>query len=146
MYGNMVSESFRLFHLALAYLEDRKRSRATVREFRALGPEACAHLLGDAGLAPSEFDRAMGLPFASEDLLTPAMRSVGIDPAEFAEHNHPSYRELCRTCMSCDHRMRCRSDLGNAAFLRTYRDFCPNSIPFDALAASRGAVSDTRPN
>jgi hypothetical protein len=146
MAGNLIGESLRFWRLAVDYLDDRRRSRATVREFNALGPEECAHALSDSGVTPVEFDRAMRLPFASEDLLAPAMRSVGIDPAAFAAQNPSSYRDLCRTCMLCDHRMRCRNDLGSSDFARTHVGFCPNSETFGDLGEGPEARSGKRPN
>ena len=132
---NLIGESLRFWRLAVDYIDDRRRSRATVREFDALGPEACAHALSDSGVTPAEFRRAMRLPFASADLLAPAMRSVGIDPAATAGQQPASYRELCRTCMLCGHRMRCRGDLGSSKFARTHEEFCPNSERFGDFIA-----------
>jgi hypothetical protein len=130
MPGNMIGESLRLWRLALDYLDDRKRSRATVREFDSLGPESCEQVLGDSGLTRREFDNAMRLPFASQDLLASAMRAVGIDAAAVASKQPEAYRDLCRTCMLCEHRLRCRSDLGHTDLGRGFQDYCPNREHF----------------
>ncbi len=127
MPGNPIGESLRLWRLAVDYLGDRKRSRAMVRELDALGADNCAQVLGDSGLSRREFATAMRLPFASEDLLGSAMRAVGIDPAAVASKHQEAYRDLCRTCMLCEHRLQCRGDLGRSEFAGSFQDYCPNS-------------------
>ena len=136
MSGNPIVETYRLWRLATNYFSDRRRSRAAVRELDALGPDGCAQVLGDSGMTPWEFREAMRLPFASDDLLAAAMLAVGIDPHEVASESEAAYRDLCRRCMLCEHRLRCRSDLDQASFAGRHQDYCPNSGHFLELMGS----------
>lgn len=137
MFGKPIGETRRFWRLAADYFSDRMRSRAAVRELDALGPEGCEQVLGDSGMTPSEFREAMRLPFASEDLLAIAMRAVGIDPVDVMSKNPAAYRDICRSCMLCEHRLRCRSDLGLSSFALNHQDFCPNSQRFLELMGGR---------
>jgi uncharacterized protein YjiS (DUF1127 family) len=83
MNGTLLGEVARIWRLAIDYVNDRQRSRQAAREFARLDPDKAMRILSDAGLTRREFDKAMLLPFASEDLLSRAMESAGIDVAAF---------------------------------------------------------------
>jgi hypothetical protein len=136
MSGNPIGETRKFWRLAADYVSDRLRSRAAVRELDALGPAESAQVLGDSGMSPFEFRAAMRRPFASEDLLVSAMNAVGIDPAKVASDSREAYRDLCRNCMLCEHRLRCHNDLGCSSFARNHQDYCPNSGHFLELMGS----------
>ncbi|BCG82409.1 hypothetical protein [Mesorhizobium sp. 113-3-3] len=129
---NLKDEPAEAWRFAISFLVDRERSKAAKREFWAQGPHKCAGILHDLGLTRAEFDDAMRLPYASEDLLTPAMRSVGIDPDSF-QTLEATRGGMSRTCMTCPHRRECRGLLAVFDFENHYQEFCPNSRGFAKL-------------
>ncbi|KQU97094.1 hypothetical protein ASD99_15550 [Mesorhizobium sp. Root695] len=96
-----------------------------------MGLDECTGILNDIGLSRSEFDDAMRLPYASEDLLSSAMRSAGIDPDSF--QSLQAHRFMSRICITCQHRRQCHSQLAAFDFESHYQDFCPNSQNFADL-------------
>ncbi|WP_245525771.1 hypothetical protein [Mesorhizobium sp. M00.F.Ca.ET.216.01.1.1] len=133
MAGNLISETFEVCRFAIAVLKDHKRSRAARRDFWALGPDECTGVLDDIGLSRSEFDDAMRLPYASEDLLSSAMRSIGIDPDDFNSLEAARDRFMARICITCPNRRQCHGHLDAFDFESHYQDFCPNSANFADL-------------
>ncbi|TIO04335.1 MAG: hypothetical protein E5X88_32355 [Mesorhizobium sp.] len=142
MAGNLVSETVGAWRSAIALLKDHKRSRTTRRDFWALGPNECTGILDDIGLSRSEFDEAMRLPYASEDLLCSAMRSIGIDPDSFRSLEAVRDRFISRICITCPHRRQCHDHMAAFDFESHYQDFCPNSVNFaDLLNEGRSKLS-----
>lgn len=137
MASNLINGTFEACRSAIAIFKDRRRSKATRREFWALGPEECAGMLNDIGMSPGEFDAAMHLPHASEDFLTLAMLSVGIDPDSFHTMEFARDHFMSRTCITCPHRRRCNDHMQAFDFESHYRDFCPNKDNFSKLLAKR---------
>ena len=99
MAGNLISETVEAWRSVITLLADRRRSRAATREFWAMGMDECTGILNDIGLSRREFDDAMRLPYASEDLLSSAMRSAGIDPDSFQSLQAHGF--MSRTCIAC---------------------------------------------
>jgi hypothetical protein len=142
MARNLTSETVEAWRFAISFLVDRERSKAARREFWAQGSDKCAGILNDLGLTRTEFDDAMRLPYASEDLLTPAMRSVGIDPDSF-QTLEAARGDMSRTCMTCPHRRQCRGLQAAFDFENHYQDFCPNSPGFAKLL-EQGRIQSRR--
>jgi hypothetical protein len=132
MAGNLISETVGAWRSVISFLADRRRSRAATREFWAMGWDECTGILNDIGLSRSEFDDAMRLPYASEDLLSSGMRSIGIDPDSF-QSLQAAHRFMSRTCITCPHRRQCHRHLAAFDFESHYQDFCPNSQNFADL-------------
>nr|WP_236952542.1 hypothetical protein [Mesorhizobium loti] len=131
MAGNLISETVEAWRSVISLLADRRRSKAATREFWAMGIDECTGILNDIGLSPGEFDDAMRLPYASEDLLSSAMRSAGIDPDSFQSLQAHGF--MARTCITCPHRRQCHDHLAAFDFESHYQDFCPKSQNFADL-------------
>jgi hypothetical protein len=143
MNGTLLGEVARIWRLAIDYVNDRQRSRQAAREFARLDPDEAIRILSDAGLTRREFDKAMLLPFASEDLLSRAMESAGIDVAAFRARDPEWFRDLRRTCMTCGVRGRCRRVIERGEFAARCADFCVNSWEF-VLVAETGSEAEGR--
>ncbi|WP_011578702.1 MULTISPECIES: hypothetical protein [Chelativorans] len=137
MSSNLIKNTLGACRSAIAIFKDRRRSKAARRDFWALGMEECTGRLNALGMSPSEFDNAMHLPCAAQDLLTLAMRSVGIDPNSFHTLEFAYGRFMYRTCITCPHRRRCHSHLEAFDFEDRYREFCPNKDNFSELLRQR---------
>lgn len=133
MAGSLISDTVGALQSAIALLADRRRSRATRREFLALGADECTGILDNIGLTRSDFDDAMRLPYASEDMLSLAMLSIGIDPDRFESRKMARNRFMSRTCITCPHRRQCHDHLAAFDFESHYQDFCPNRDNFAEL-------------
>ncbi|WP_189524432.1 MULTISPECIES: hypothetical protein [unclassified Mesorhizobium] len=134
MAGNLMSETVEAWRSVISLLADRRQSRAATREFWAMGLDECTGILNDIGLSRSEFDEAMRLPYASQDLLSSAMRSIDIDPDSF-QSLQAAHRFMSRICITCQHRRQCHGHLAAFDFESHYQDFCPNSVNFADLQA-----------
>ncbi|WP_027056229.1 hypothetical protein [Mesorhizobium erdmanii] len=132
MAGNPENEGAEAWRFALSFLVDRERSKAARKEFWEQGQDVCGRILDEIGLSRREFDDAMRLPYASEDLLVSAMRSAGIDPDSF-QSLQAARAGMSRICITCPHRRECHDHLSAFDFESHYRDFCPNSLTFTKL-------------
>lgn len=112
------------------------RTRATLRnEFHRLGRDEENRVLRDCGLNRSEFAKSLQNPLVSEDLLSPAMELIGLDPVALRKR-HPSWsRDMARVCMACPNRRRCRKDV-SARRISTFRAYCVNDRSFEQMAAA----------
>lgn len=133
MTGNLLDGAAQAWRLAAGYFKDRGRSRRALREIDSLGASEAARVLSEAGLSRGEFAAAMSHPFASDDLLSQALCSVGIDPDEFGVCNIEWMQDLQRSCMRCTVRGRCRRIMGRAEFESRHKEFCPNSGEFEQI-------------
>lgn len=127
-------ETHGLWHSAVLTVLDWRRRSAAVAEIEALGADEAGKVLAECGLSRADFAEAMRHTFASSILLPEAMQSLGIDHAAFEQTGAEWNRDMRRTCMLCSHRRQCSDELNSSAFNTDYRDFCPNSASFDALA------------
>ena len=126
----------RLLRSFACYFHDWQRRNALQREFQALGAAEGERVLNDCGMSRSEFLSSLDNNLLSEDLLEPAMLSMGFDPLAIKTKYPEWSRDLARTCMSCRHRLRCRDDLSAECFATSHRSYCANSDSFSEIAQS----------
>ena len=125
----------RLLRYVVAVFHDWQHRKALQREFQALGADG-DRVLHDCGISRSEFLSSLDNNLLSEDLLEPAMLSMGFDPLAIKTKYPEWSRDLARTCMSCRHRLRCRDDLSAECFATSHRSYCANSDSFSEIAQS----------
>jgi hypothetical protein len=105
-------------------------------EFQELRQDEAINILANAGVTRDEFDEAMRRPFASEDLLAPALKALGVDLGALKRNDISGFKHVRRICILCDQRFRCYRRLSDRNFADTYADFCPNSETFSKVADS----------
>lgn len=98
-------------------------------------------VLAECGLSRSDLDRLARMPLFSEDLLSPLMRTIGLDPEEIGATEPALMRDLQRVCMACHNRRRCRRSVKHGHAAALYRTFCPNAPAFDGIAAQPDVAS-----
>jgi hypothetical protein len=129
-----------LLRSAVAFFHDWRHRDALQREFQALGGTEGDRVLRDCGLSRSEFLSSLDNSLLSEDLLEPAMLSMGFDPLAI-KMKYPEWnRDLARACMSCRHRLRCRDDVAANRFAASHQSYCVNSDSLSEIARSRMAA------
>lgn len=146
MTGTLISAALNACRSAISFLEDRKRSSAMRRDFWSLGLEDCTGIMKAVGLTPREFDDTMHRPFASEDLLSSATHSIGINLKDFGPQLGEQSGAMQRTCMTCSYRRQCRRDIENSDFASHYQDYCPNYGNFAHLIKVREQLRPTNLN
>jgi hypothetical protein len=130
-----------IWNYAAAYLRDRRRCAEIRNDLQALGPDERRRIFGEYDLTPEDFDMALRIPFASEDMSSWALRSVGVDPQQFHREHGVRSRIMRRACTMCHLKARCRKDLMAGSFERNHRDYCPNRSHFAVLLARRAYQS-----
>lgn len=121
----------RLWRSAITCFHDWQHRRALEREFVLFDQQEGERVLRDSGMSRNDFLALLQTPLASQDLLSPALSSLGIDPA--ALHTEWT-RDLARTCIVCKNRRQCRDDLSAHRFSSRYRGYCPNSDSLEVIA------------
>lgn len=130
MLSNLVGEAWRGM---VDYLRDRRKCIAQVKEFDTWAPEERRELLNRYGLTRDGFEKAMHMPFASEDLASAALRAIDVDPNEFHREHDSCSRVVRRNCTLCRTKYRCRRDLMNGSFKQNYQSYCPNASHLSEL-------------
>ncbi len=137
MPNKLIGEAVNLWNGAVAYWRDRRKCAEIRRDLAILGPDESRRLLDEYCLTPEEFDAALRIPFASEDLSSSALRSVGLDPVEFHRQHGARSRAMRRNCTTCRAKYRCRNDLAAGSFEGNHQEYCPNRLHFAVLLARR---------
>ena len=133
--GELIGKVRNIWNSITAYARDRRRCAQIRRDLESLGPHERRRVLGEYDLTPEEFEQALRIPFASEDMSSQALRSVGVEPQKFHHQHGARSRAMRRTCTICRAKARCRQDLLAGSFVRNHRDYCPNRPHFAVLLA-----------
>ncbi|MGB3391409.1 MAG: hypothetical protein WBA88_25920 [Pseudaminobacter sp.] len=114
------------------------------REFYAIDRDEADRLLRECAMGRSDFLSSLRNPYCADDLLLPAMRSVGLDP-EAHKASYPAWhRDIERTCTACENRRRCRRDVLSNRFAARHRSYCPNKDSFTEIAQAGGDLTQFR--
>lgn len=136
MTSKLGSRILGIARLAAAFARDWTQARAVRLEVQSLDAAEGGRLCHELSMSSHELDAAMRTPFVSDDLLSPAIVSMGADPAMFEARHRGWSRDMRRVCMMCRHRSRCRRDLTASNFDHRYRSYCPNALSMAEIAES----------
>ena len=75
MLAGLIKGAISAWQDGMDYLRDRRKRTNLIKELDMCGPEECRGLLGQYGLTRKQFENAIRIPFASEDLASAALRS-----------------------------------------------------------------------
>ena len=140
MLADLVNEARHLYSDACDYAFDRRRCAALLRELDACGPQERREFLARYGLTRLEFEEAIRIPFASEDLATSALQALSIDADALYQQDPDGCSTIRRNCTLCQAKYRCKRDLARDRFAANHPDYCPNSLRFSELSAQAGPV------
>jgi hypothetical protein len=133
--GELIGKVRNIWNSVAAYARDRRRCAQIRRDLNSLGPHERRRVLDEYELMPEDFEQALRIPFASEDMSSRALTAVGVDPQQFHREHGARNRSMRRTCTMCRAKARCRQDLLAGSFVRNHRDYCPNRLHFAVLLA-----------
>jgi hypothetical protein len=122
-----------IYSLVVDVLRGYRRKREMVTEIEDLTERDRERLFSEIDVTPGEFRDFCRHALAADDLLTPAMQSVGIGLALFSVQHPALQRDMQRICMACRHRLRCRYHLKASTFRQNQRAFCGNSDNFATI-------------
>jgi hypothetical protein len=133
--GKLIGKVRNIWNSVAAYARDRRRCAQIRRDLNSLGPHERRRVLDEYDLTPEDFEQALRIPFASEDMSSWALRAIGVDPQQFHRHHSARSRAIRRSCTICRIKTRCRADLMAGSFEQKHRDYCPNRLHFAVLLA-----------
>ncbi len=133
--GELIGKVRNIWRSLVAYARDRRRCAQIRRDLESLGPHERRRVLDEYDLTPEDFEQALRIPFASEDMSSRALNAVGVDPQQFHRQHGARSRAMRRACTICRAKARCRQDLLAGSFVRNHRDYCPNRLHFAVVLA-----------
>lgn len=142
--AELIGKIRNLWNSVGAYARDRRRCAQIRRDLESLGSHERRRVLDEYDLSPQDFEKALNIPFASEDMSSRALRAVGVDPQQFHREHGVRSRAIRRACTLCRAKARCRQDLLGGSFVQNHRDYCPNQQHFAVLLA-RQAYRSAKP-
>jgi uncharacterized protein YjiS (DUF1127 family) len=120
------------------------RTRRTMADLERCGPSEVEHLAHDVGLNRQEICTLAGQWPGSADLLSQRLAGVKLDIAEIARREPQVVRDLERVCTLCASKRRCQHDLAKDPADPVWREYCPNTMTLNALAAERAIRGNKR--
>jgi uncharacterized protein YjiS (DUF1127 family) len=118
------------------------RRRRTMADLACCGSSGLEQLAHDVGLGRQEIYTLAGKWPGSADLLLQRMKRVKLDVADIARVEPQVLRDLERVCTLCASKRRCQHDLAKDPSDTTWREYCPNVMTLNALAAERAACGN----
>jgi hypothetical protein len=111
--------------------------RRTMADLECCGPSELERLAHDVGVGRQEVCTLAGKWPGSADLLLRRMKGVALERDEIARLEPQVLRDLERVCTLCASKRRCQHDLGRDPSDTAWREYCPNVMTLNALAAER---------
>jgi uncharacterized protein YjiS (DUF1127 family) len=127
----------------IQWWRDWAKMRRTIADLECCGPSELEHLAHDVGLGRQEVHTLAGKWPGSADLLLQRLKGVKLDIAEIARREPQVVRDLERVCTLCASKRKCRHDLAKDPVDPRWREYCPNTMTLNALAAER-AIRDNK--
>ena len=112
-------------------------ARANVANLDCCGAEQTERIARDVGVSAPELRALAGKWPDSADLLKGRLDVLALDPAEIRRTDPGVLSDLQRVCTMCAQTRECEHDLAEHPSDPGWRDYCPNVMTLDALAAER---------
>jgi hypothetical protein len=114
------------------------RRRRTMMQLDCCGAGESERMAHDVGLSRSELHALAGQwPDAAEPL-NRRLAALALDPADIRRVEPQVLHDLQRVCSLCSHGRECEHDLAVRPSDPAWREYCPNEMTLDALAAECG--------
>jgi uncharacterized protein YjiS (DUF1127 family) len=117
-----------------AWWRNWRAARESLDELNGCGGEL-ARIARDVGVAPAELYTIAAKRPDSADPLKRRLEALHFDPPALRRGDPLVMRDLERVCSVCGSKRRCQRDIARFPDDAAWRDYCPNAMTLDALAA-----------
>src|SRR5262245_30406306 len=111
--------------------------RSNLAALACCGAEETGRIAHDLGVSVPQLRALAGKWPDSADLLKRRLVELGLDSADIRRSEPPVLQDLQRVCTMCASGRVCAHDLASRPADPVWRDYCPNTMTLDALAAER---------
>jgi hypothetical protein len=114
-----------------------KVTHANAQRLDCCGSAEVEHIANDVGVSVPELRALAGKwPDAAEPL-NRRLAALALDPADIRNREPQVMHDLQRVCSMCGDKGECEYDLATNPSDPAWREYCPNVMTLDALAAER---------
>ena len=114
-----------------------KTTRMNLASLECCGADEAKRIAYDLGVTPPELRALAGKRLDSADLLNGRLAALELDRAEIQRTEPQVLSDLQRVCTMCTSDRACKHDLARSPHDPVWREYCPNVVTIDALAAER---------
>ena len=114
-----------------------KATRGNLAALAYCGAEETGRIAYDIGVSVPQLRALAGKWPDAADLLQRRLVELGLDAAEIRRAEPQALQDLQRVCSMCTSGRVCADDLASRPSDPVWRDYCPNTMTLDALAAER---------
>jgi hypothetical protein len=126
-----------IFDAVTSWWHNWKTTRANLASLDRCGTDDTGRIAQDLGVTASELRALAGKWPESAGLLNCRLAALGLDPAEIRRTDPQVLSDLRRVCTMCSSGRRCKRDLSRHGDDPVWREYCPNVVTLDALAADQ---------
>ena len=112
-------------------------TRSNLAALACCGTDETGRIAHDVGVSASQLRALAGKWPDSADLLERRLVEQGLDAADIRRAEPQVLQDLQRVCTMCRSGRVCAHDLASKPSDPVWRDYCPNTMTLDALAAER---------
>jgi hypothetical protein len=123
------------------WCRDWARRRRTMADLGCCGSSELERMAHHVGVSRQDIWTLAGKWPGAADLLLQQMKQVKLDAADIARVEPQVLRDLERVCTLCASKRRCQHDLAQDPADPAWREYCPNVMTLNALAAERAATT-----
>src|SRR5262245_44252082 len=126
------------FNAIAQWWRDWLGARANVASLDRCGADEADRIAHDVGVTASELRALAGKwPDSADLLLNDRLAALHLDRTEIRRTEPQVLADLQRVCSMCTSERACRRDLEQSPHDSVWREYCPNVVTLDALAAER---------
>jgi hypothetical protein len=114
-----------------------RATRSNLTTLACCGAEETGRIAHDVGVSASQLRALAGKWPDSADLLKRRLVELGLDSADIRRAEPQVLQDLQRVCTMCTSGRVCAHDLASKPSDPAWREYCPNTMTLDALAAER---------
>jgi hypothetical protein len=114
-----------------------KITRGNLVALDCCGADETGRIAHDVGVSVPQLRALAGKWPDSADLLNRRLAEIEVDPADIRRSEPQVLQDMQRVCTMCGSRRACAHDLASKPSDPVWREYCPNTMTLDALAAER---------
>jgi hypothetical protein len=125
------------FNAVTQWWHNWKTTRTNLLALDCCGAEEAGRIAHDVGVSVPQLRALAGKWPDAADLLNRRLAELRLDPAEIRRTEPQVLQDLQRVCTMCGSGRACAHDLASKPTDPVWREYCPNTMTLDALAAER---------